>query len=75
LTTTAKTTTNQKERASSVYGYGNIKSNSMIDDYIKSIRIMSKRTAYEYLTRLNSFNAFIKSEFGGTLNANDLCSN
>jgi hypothetical protein len=47
----------------------------MIDDYIKSIRIMSKRTAYEYLTRLNSFNAFIKSEFGGTLNANDLCSN
>jgi hypothetical protein len=31
------------------------KSNRVIDDYIKSIRIMSKRTAYEYLTRLKSF--------------------
>ena len=44
----------------------------MIDSYIKSIKIMSKGTSHEYLARLNSFNAFIKNEFSGTLNVNDL---
>src|SRR5438874_1580595 len=45
---------------------------SLVDNYIKSIRIMSNGTSYEYLTRLNSFNAFIKNEFGGILSINDL---
>jgi integrase len=45
---------------------------SMVDNYIKSIRIMSKGTSYEYLTRLNSFNAFIKNEFGDRLSIDDL---
>ena len=44
----------------------------MIDRYIKSIRIMSKATSREYLTRLNSFNAFIENEFGGSLSVNDI---
>lgn len=33
---------------------------------------MSNGTSYEYLTRLNSFNAFIKNEFGSRLNVDDL---
>ena len=46
---------------------------SLIDSYIKSIRIMSKGTSYEYLTRLKSFDEFIKDEFGGgRLNIDDL---
>jgi hypothetical protein len=64
--------TKQKQRVSAAYEYDDNNNISTIDNYIKSIRIMNKRTAYEYLTRLNSFNAFIKNEFGGTLNANDL---
>ena len=44
----------------------------MVDNYIKSIRIMSKGTSHEYLTRLNSFNAFIKNEFGNRLSVDDL---
>jgi integrase len=49
-------------------------SSSMIDSYIKNIRIMSKGTSREYLTRLNSFSAFIKNEFDGSLSVNDLVS-
>ena len=45
---------------------------SMVDNYIKSIRIMSKGTSHEYLTRLNGFNAFIKNEFGNRLSVDDL---
>ena len=33
---------------------------------------MSKGTSHEYLTRLNSFNAFIKNEFGNRLSVDDL---
>jgi integrase len=50
----------------------NNRSRSMIDRYIKSIRIMSNGTSYEYLTRLNSFNSFIKNEFGNRLNVDDI---
>jgi integrase len=45
---------------------------SMVDNYIKSIRIMSKGTSHEYLMRLNCFNAFIKNEFGNRLSVDDL---
>jgi integrase len=73
---TITATTYQKARVSPTYGYdnGNINNNnnSMIDSYIKSIKIMSKGTSHEYLARLNSFNAFIKNEFDGTLSVNDL---
>jgi integrase len=47
-------------------------SSNMIDNYIQGISIMSKGTSHEYLTRLKSFDAFIKNEFGGKLNVNDL---
>jgi hypothetical protein len=67
---TPETTT---ERVSAFsYKYDNNNSNRVIDDYIKSIRIMSKRTSLEYLSRLKSFNVFIKDEFGGSLNMPDL---
>jgi integrase len=73
---TITATTYRKARVSPTYGYdnGNINNNnnSMIDSYIKSIKIMNKGTSDEYLARLNSFNAFIKNEFDGTLSVNDL---
>src|SRR4051794_11785713 len=78
-TATADIPTNQREiRVSSAYDNEDrdkitiTKSSSMIDRYIESIRIMSKATSREYLTRLNSFNAFIKNEFHGKLSVNDL---
>jgi integrase len=46
--------------------------NSMIAVYIKSIRIMSNATSQQYLRRLYSFSAFIKNEFDGRLDVNDL---
>ncbi|MFL6347884.1 MAG: tyrosine-type recombinase/integrase [Nitrososphaeraceae archaeon] len=73
--TTSTATTYQKARVSPTYGYDvNINNNnsSIIDSYIKNIKIMSKSTSDEYLTRLNSFNAFIKNELGNGLNVNDL---
>jgi hypothetical protein len=76
-TTIANITANQKERDSSAFDNEDeykttIDHSSMIDRYIKSIRIMSKATSREYLTRLNSFNAFIENEFGGSLSVNDI---
>jgi hypothetical protein len=56
------TTTYQKQRKSgkdailsSNHGNDN-NNNSAVDKYIKSIKIMSKSTSYEYLKRLNSYN-------------------
>jgi len=46
--------------------------NSMIGIYIKSIRIMSKATSQQYLRRLYSFSVFVKNEFDGRLDVNDL---
>jgi integrase len=71
---TTTTTTYQKQRKSGKgailsSNYGN---NSMIDKYIKSIKIMSKSTSYEYLTRLNTFTGFIKNEFDSGLSTDDL---
>jgi integrase len=76
-TTIANITANQKERDSSAFDNEDeykttIDHSSMIDRYIKSIRIMSKATSREYLTRLNSFNAFIENEFGGSFSVNDI---
>jgi integrase len=84
-TTTATTATYQKSAITPTYDYqdgdggntnlgnnNNKNNDSMIENYIKDISIMSKETSYEYLTRLNSFNAFIKNEFGYTLSVNDI---
>jgi integrase len=75
ITKNTITATNyQKARLSPTYDEGNISNtnNSMVEQYIKSIKIMNKGTSHEYLLRLNSFNAFIKNEFGVILNVNDL---
>jgi hypothetical protein len=58
--------------STTTYPRDNNNSSSMIDSYIKNIRIMSKGTSHEYLTRLNSFNTFIKNEFDDSLTVNDL---
>jgi integrase len=81
-TTAATATTYQKSGIPATYDYQDDDSNtnsnnnknndSVIDNYIKDISIMSKGTSYEYLTRLNSFNIFIKNEFGNTLSINDI---
>jgi integrase len=38
--------------------------NDAISKYIRNVNIMNKSTAFEYLTRLNFFKAFIKRKFG-----------
>jgi integrase len=61
LATTTTKEINQKER--DIFSNTATKKDVMINEYIKSISIMSKSTAREYWKRLNSFQMFISNEY------------
>src|ERR1700745_2588525 len=44
-------------------------SSKVLDKYIRNIRAMNKRSAYEYYTRLTTFQDFIRNDYKITLDS------